>query len=145
MTCRTDSLPSRKLLHGHPSCQPSAVVKWRVFDDYTCSLSLLTPAAAYLNGHRRCWESFRRQGFSRPVGRIEGEDGDLDPDDCLELPISGIWLLMMSRALMAVVNSGMAPLKMAASPVANSRWCRMPRTTQYRTSGRPRWKGSFSP
>lgn len=59
-----------------------AVVKWKVFNDYTCSLSLLAPAAAYLNGDTAVVGNLsRRQGFSRPVGRIEGEDGDLDPDD----------------------------------------------------------------
>lgn len=56
------------------------LVKWKVFDDYTGTLSAPTPSP--LNGDtvvRR--ELDYTQGFGKPSGRIHGEDGDADPDD----------------------------------------------------------------
>ncbi|ODA81830.1 hypothetical protein RJ55_00335 [Drechmeria coniospora] len=56
-------------------------LKWKVFDDYTGTLS--TPIPSHLNGDTICCELLNyRQGFSKPVGRSEEEEhGDVDSDN----------------------------------------------------------------
>lgn len=58
------------------------LVKWKVFDDYTGTISKPTPA--YLNEDTVLLKelSYYRQGFSKPSGRTDNnENGDSDSDD----------------------------------------------------------------
>lgn len=58
-------------------------VKWRVFDDYTGTLC--TPTPGCLNGDTLTYSRLNyRQGFRKPSGRAEGEEGDPEPGDPTE-------------------------------------------------------------
>lgn len=56
-------------------------VKWKVFDDYTSTM--LEPIPSHLNADTVVSGNLYlfRQGFWEPVGRVEGEAGDPEPND----------------------------------------------------------------
>ncbi|KJZ79037.1 hypothetical protein HIM_01810 [Hirsutella minnesotensis 3608] len=68
------------------------LVKWKVFDDYTGTVS--KPIPAYLNGDTVVCKELAsyRQGFIKPSGRTDAEDDGDDDSDDLEPGDSDSWL-----------------------------------------------------